>query len=233
MLKEMGFDKYAYDWRDRHLDEMGEELKLAQSNGIEVASVWMYITAGNDTIGQLSPSNERIFDILSESKVETTIWLGFGDNYFEGLSHQLSVEKGAEMVKYIYARALEMGCEIALYNHGGWYGDPNNQIEIIKTIGTDKIGLIYNFHHAHEHIDDFFNLAKNMMPYLSVVNLNGMKKGGPKIMTIGKGDQEKAMIKTLMDLGYEGPWGILGHIEEEDVKKVLSRNLEGLKSLLD
>jgi hypothetical protein len=39
MLKEMGFDKYAYDWRDRHLDEMGEELKLAQSNGIEVASV--------------------------------------------------------------------------------------------------------------------------------------------------------------------------------------------------
>jgi sugar phosphate isomerase/epimerase len=193
----------------------------------------MYITGGNDTIGKLSPSKQRIFKILSESKVRTTIWLGFGDNYFEGLSHQLSVEKGAEMVKYIYDRASEMDCEIALYNHGGWYGNPNNQIEIIKAIEIDKIGLVYNFHHAHEHIDDFSNLAKNMMPYLSVVNLNGMKKGGPKILTIGKGDQEKAMVKTLIDLGYQGPWGILGHIEAEDVKKVLTQNLEGLKSIID
>jgi hypothetical protein len=60
-----------------------------------------------------------------------------------------------------------------------------------------------------------------------------MKKGGPKILTIGKGDQEKAMVKTLIDLGYQGPWGILGHIEAEDVKKVLTQNLEGLKSIID
>lgn len=233
MLKELGFDKYAYDWRDRHLDEMGKELQLAESNGIEVSSVWMYINGGSDIVGELSSSNKRIFEILSSSKIKTTIWLGFSDNYFEGLSHELSIEKGAAMVSYINGKALELGCEVALYNHGGWYGDPNNQIEIIKTIKNDKISLAYNFHHAHEHIDDFSNLAKNMMPYLSVVNLNGMKKGGPKILTIGKGEHEKVMIKTLIDLGYAGPWGILGHIEEEDVRKVLTRNLEGLKSIMD
>jgi hypothetical protein len=40
------------------------------------------------------------------------------------------------------------------------------------------------------------------------------------------------MIQTLLDSDYDGPIGVLGHIEDEDVKVVLQRNLEGLASLL-
>jgi hypothetical protein len=70
-----------------------------------------------------------------------------------------------------------------------------------------------------------------MMPYLWAVNLNGMKEEGPKILPIGKGNLEGEMIRLLEEKGYRGPYGVLGHVEEADVKVILERNLEGLRYL--
>lgn len=39
------------------------------------------------------------------------------------------------------------------------------------------------------------------------------------------------MVIQLMEAGFKGQWGILGHVETEDVKLVLERNIRGLKSL--
>jgi hypothetical protein len=58
-----------------------------------------------------------------------------------------------------------------------------------------------------------------------------MKKGGPKIMTIGMGNLEKEMIHLLVKLGYKGPFGVLGHVKEEDVAFTLKNNLKGIQSL--
>ena len=78
---------------------------------------------------------------------------------------------------------------------------------------------------------DFPNIVKKIKPYLSAVNLNGMRKDGPKILPIGEGDFEKEMYDILIKEGYNGPWGILGHVENKDVKQVLKQNLAGLMSL--
>jgi sugar phosphate isomerase/epimerase len=119
-----------------------------------------------------------------------------------------------------------------LYNHGGWGGQPINMIETLKKTRSGNIGIVYNFHHAHEDLDlmpDAFDL---MLPYLYCVNLNGMNKEGPKILTLGEGREDLKIIKMISKSGYEGPIGIIGHIEDEDVEIVLRRNLEGLKKLL-
>jgi hypothetical protein len=71
-----------------------------------------------------------------------------------------------------------------------------------------------------------------MLPYLKTVNIDGMKVEGPKILPLGKGDQELQMLETLNRSGFNGSIGILGHVDDEDVKVVLTRNLDGLKSLL-
>jgi hypothetical protein len=71
-----------------------------------------------------------------------------------------------------------------------------------------------------------------MLPYLKTVNIDGMKVEGPKILPLGKGDQELQMLETLKRSGFNGSIGILGHVDDEDVKVVLTRNLDGLKSLL-
>ena len=45
---------------------------------------------------------------------------------------------------------------------------------------------------------------------------------------VTKHDHELEMIRQLINAGYKGPWGILGHIKTEDVQKVLNRNIDGL-----
>ncbi len=231
MLNEFGFRKYAYDWRDKHLDEMLSEIRLAEESSIEIIGVWLWINAKRDSLHQLSPANTKLFEIIEESGLKTSFWLSFNNNYFEGLSQEESILKGVTMVDFIASKAQSIGCNVALYNHSGWFGNPYNQIEIIKLLPQHKLKMVYNFHHAHEQIDVFSQLVDDFSPYLAAVNLNGMREGGPKIMTIGEGDHERNMIEILLENGYQGPWGILGHVENKDVRKVLEQNLSGLESL--
>ncbi|MFU8861916.1 MAG: hypothetical protein ACNA8K_16010 [Cyclonatronaceae bacterium] len=122
---------------------------------------------------------------------------------------------------------------MALYNHGDWFGEPENQIRIIEATGADDIGLVYNFHHGHHQIENFPVMVEMMLPWLWTVNLNGMRQEGPKIMDIGKGDHEAGMMRILRESGFKGTIGIIGHTEGEDVRKPLMRNLDGLKQILE
>ncbi|MBT8272921.1 MAG: sugar phosphate isomerase/epimerase [Bacteroidia bacterium] len=231
MLKELGFKKYGFNKGKGDLSTMTEEFQLAKENNIEITSIFLWLNAERDSIGKLSASNRELLSNLKEVDYKPTIWLSFSDNFFEELNQEQSIELSIEMIRFIKLKADELGCELALYNHHGWFGNPHNQIEILEQLNQDSISMVYNFHHAQEYVDEFPEIAKKITPYLSYVNLNGVKKEGPQILTIGEGDYEFKMIKDLLDEGYNGPWGILGHIKTEDVQKVLERNVEGLKSM--
>jgi sugar phosphate isomerase/epimerase len=233
MLKDLGFKSYAYDWRNEHLAEMESEFRLAAENGIEIKAVWLWIDANTDAPGELSPANEKMLSIVEDAGLRTQIWTGFHPNFFGGLSEADAVSKGVEMVDYLAERSAEIGCSVALYNHGDWFGDPENQVKIIQGIPDRAVGIIYNFHHAHDQLDRLPAIIEAMKPYLWVVNLNGMRVEGPKILPIGSGDREKELIDMFLEAGFTGPFGILGHIEDADVKIILENNLQGLKDLFN
>jgi len=228
MLKEMGFSKYGYNWRDRHLIEMNNEFELAKKNNIEITSIFLWLNSERDSIGRLSNSNQQMLSNLSKVEYKPTIWLSFSNNFFENLNQEESINLAVDMIRFIKPKTDKLGCKLALYNHHGWFGNPYNQIEILEKLNDTSITMVYNFHHAHDYVDEFPKIVKMIKPHLSYVNLNGMKKNGNKILTIGEGDYEFEMIQDLIDEGFKGPWGILGHIKTEDVKKVLERNVEGL-----
>ena len=228
MLKELGIKKYAYDWREKHLSTMATELRLAKENNVEVIAVWMWIDEAQDSVGNLNEAIEKVFDIIEEVNYEGQIWMSFHENYFDDLSDAQSVEKGAEMIDYLSSRAKSLNCKLALYNHGGWFDEPVNQIKIIKALPDSDLGIVYNFHHAHHQIEAFPEIVDTMLPHLWYVNLNGLRQEGPKILTIGEGNHEMQMIQTLKDKGYDGDFGILGHVEDADVEEILRANLNGL-----
>ncbi len=230
MLKELGFTQFAYDWRLKHLATFPNEIKALHEHGIKLTSVWLWIDTDSGKI--LDDANEQLLDIIRRNNVKTDFWLGFSNKHFEGLTDEQKLEKAVASVTYIEARAKELGCTISLYNHGDWFGEPANQVKIIEKLGSKDVGIVYNFHHAHLQVREFPNLLSQMLPYLRTVNLNGMRVAGPKILTIGEGDEEASMLKTLKDSGYNGLIGIICHIETEDAKVVLERNLNGLKSIL-
>ena len=232
MLKELGFVSYAYDYRDEHLPEMVREFNLAKENEIEISAVWLWVDK-NDSVGNLKETNKIVLRNIAEAELKTQIWMSYPEDYFNEFSEEKSLQTAVEMIDYLCDLAASIGCELALYNHGGWFGNPNNLVKIAEALPHKKIGIIFNFHHAHLLLNNFSEMVAKMYPHLWAVNLNGMQADGPKILEIGQGTEEAKMIKILNDAGYKGPWGILGHKMEADVKLVLKGNLEGLVSLLE
>jgi hypothetical protein len=230
MLKELGFTKFAWDWRTEHIDLLRDEIEALKQADIELSAVWFWIDERASVSFQ--DHHERILAQLAESGTKTTLWIGFDSNYFENLSDSARIVKGVEIVRRIKERADPLGLKVALYNHGDWFGEPENMVKIIEASGFTDVGLVYNFHHAHHQLDDFPRLLDVMLPYLWTINLNGMRQEGPKILDIGLGNREADMMRMVAESGFKGTIGILGHVEDEDVNETLTRNLNGLRNLV-
>ena len=60
------------------------------------------------------------------------LWVtGGGDPVKTAEEHQARIETEAARLRPIAEEARNIGCTVALYNHGGWFGEPDNQIAII------------------------------------------------------------------------------------------------------
>lgn len=229
MLDNLGLSHFAYDYRDEHIPSFREEIGILKDYHITLSAVWLWVDPGWEE--PLNNSGRAILDILKETGTETEIWLGFPDNAFEGMTDEESLSRIVDVVGEILLEAGKIGCSLALYNHGGWFGEPDNLVRIIETVGSEQIKIVYNFHHAHHQVEQFRENLEKMLPYLSTININGMRVEGPKIITLGEGDRELEMLRIIANSGYTGPIGILGHTEGEDINVVLERNLKGLREL--
>lgn len=233
MLKRLGYKQYAYGYRPKHLPIMAQEWQLAKEEGIDIKAVWLYINLYKDKVGKLRYDAEPVFENLKKTGLKTQIWVGFYPEYFDELTDEESLRQTVEMVSYLSKRAKKLGCKIGLYNHGGWFGKPENQLRIIQALPNEDLGIVFNFHHAHDTLEEYPEYIEKLLPYLWAVSLNGMRAEGPKIITIGEGNLEKEMIERLIDLGYKGPFNILGHVKGGDPEIILQENYEGLKNILN
>jgi sugar phosphate isomerase/epimerase len=228
MLAKMGVKRLAYDWRDQHLPTWDDELNQLEKHGIELTALWF--PAG------LTEQAKVLLDGLKRHNVKTQLWVSGGIE--PGGDQAKGVQQGADQIRPIAEAAAKQGCTVALYNHGGWFGEPENQIQIIEKLKADgitNVGIVYNLHHGHDHLDRFPAMLEKMKPYLMALNLNGMTKAGDKvgkkILPIGQGDLDLQLLKTIRDSGYTGPIGILNHTDEDAEGRLLD-NVEGLEWLV-
>ncbi|HWA25040.1 MAG TPA: TIM barrel protein [Lacunisphaera sp.] len=232
MLRRLGFTQYAWDWRANHLKDLPDEIRLARENGIRLRAVWLWIEGGGaDEVGHLGAGNREVMDTISQAGLAVEYWVGFHPDFFAGLDEPARVSRAAAMMTYLRDQAAVAHSTVAFYNHGDWIGEPDNQIKVIKAMKGPAVGIVFNFHHAHDMLDRFPALLEHMLPYLTAININGMNAGGPKILPIGQGNQEREMLRLVKASGYAGPIGILGHVDDADVEVILKRNLDGLRQL--
>jgi len=227
MLEELGISQLAYDYRDKHIPSFREEIEVLRERKIRLSAVWLWVDPENP----LSEATQKIIKTVEESGSKTEFWVGMPDGAFEGKADEESLQLAVKALKEVLKPIEKCGCTMALYNHGGWYGEPENQVRIIESMSSEKVKIVYNFHHGHHQISHFKELLEYMLPYLTCININGMKVEGPKIITLGEGEHELEMLRIIQASGYKGPIGILGHTEGEDIRLVLERNLKGLESL--
>ncbi len=217
MLKELGIKRCAYDWRDEHVPTFEQEILEYKKHGIEFFAFWSV--------------HEEAFKLFEKYDLHPQIWVIIGVP--AGDSQATKVEAAAQQMLGLAKRTKAMGCKLGLYNHGGWSGEPENMVAVCKRLHEleqDHVGIVYNFHHGHGHINDWAQSFAMMKPFLLCLNLNGMNaQEQPKILGIGKGAHELDMICTVVESGYDGPIGIIDHREQLDARESLLENRDGLQ----
>ncbi|MDP1587470.1 MAG: LamG-like jellyroll fold domain-containing protein, partial [Prosthecobacter sp.] len=222
MVAKMGLKKIAYDWRQEHVAEFEREILAYQKHGIEFFAFW----------GQ----HDEAFRLFEKYKLHPQLWIMMKAT---GDTKEAQIKSAAEGLLPILEKAKKIGSQVGIYNHGGWGGEPENMIAVCeylkKNHATDNIGIVYNLHHGHSHLDRLPKAIEAMKPHLLCLNLNGMDIAGDakgrKILPLGVGTEDVKVLRIIRASGYSGPVGILNHTNEDAEGRLLD-NLDGLKWLI-
>ena len=223
MLRKIGLQRVAYDWRQKHVPDFEEEIIQYRKQGIEYFAFW--------------DVHEKAFELFRKHKLRPQIWKMMPQPV--GQSEDEKVKSVATQLLPLVEKTRKLGGKLGLYNHGGWTGEPKNMVAVCRYLRKNHqaahVGIVYNQHHGHSHVDGFPDLLKEMKPYLLCLNLNGMTangdKKGRKILPVGEGDLDLKLLRDIILSGYQGPIGIIGHTQD-DVELRLRDNLDGLHWLL-
>lgn len=230
MLERLGIRRLAYDWRAEHIPTFDAEVEAMRRRRIEITAWWF--PAG------LNDEARAILACIERQKIHPQLWITLGtepEPNLDALTRKIAA--AVESLKPVCTEARRLGCPVALYNHLGWFGEPTNQVRVIRALhdaGFPNVGSVYNFHHAHAHIDDFARHFQTLQPHLLALNLNGMlpdgDRTGRKIIPLGTGTEELEMLRIVHASGWKGPVGIIGHTDE-DAEAKLRKELDGLQRL--
>jgi len=157
MLEKIGVKRLAYDYRGEHIPTFQQEVDALRKHGIELTA-WWFPTVLNDEA-------KLILDVLERNNIKTQLWVtGGGGNPQNAEQQKQLVQAEAARIKPIAEAAAKIGCQVGLYNHGGWFGEPENQIQIIEALQMKNVGIVYNLHHGHPHLERMPELLKKIKP---------------------------------------------------------------------
>ena len=231
MLERLGIHRLAYDWRAEHIPTFDAEVAAMRKHHIDITAWWFPAA--------LNAEAKAILDCIERNQIHPQLWVTMGTEPEPDAARlEQKIQAAVETLGPICAEAQKRGCTVALYNHLGWFGEPANQVQVIKRLqknGQSNVGSVYNFHHGHGHLADFERHFQTLKPHLLALNLNGMvrdgDKAGKKIIPLGTGDEELRLMKIVQASGWRGPVGIIGHTEE-DAEVKLRKELDGLEKLM-
>ena len=228
MLAKLGFKHFAYDYRGEHVPTFDAEIEALKKNGVSLDAWWFP--------GSLNNEAKHILAVCKKHGVTPQLWVtGGGGPTNTPDEHAARVKQEAARIRPIAEAAAAQGMKVGLYNHGGWFGEPENQLAIIAELKLPNVGIVYNQHHGHGQLDRFAEFLPKIIPHLLVLNLNGMNPAGDqrgqKILQLGQGELDLRLLKIIRASDYRGPIGILGHTQD-DAEARLADNLDGLDWLL-
>jgi (2Fe-2S) ferredoxin len=233
MLKNIGLHKFVYDFRREHFPQMDDEMLALKKHGIQLLG-WWFPTRLNDDA-------RRMLEIIKRHKLKPQWWVSGNGGPIEVKDERDQAARIAaevERLKPICEAAAEIGCQVGVYNHGNWYGEPENAVAIVQELkaqGFRNVGIVYNLHHGHDHLGRMDQVLQLLRPHLICLNLNGMDREGVaqgrKILPIGVGAEDLRVLRQIAASGYSGPIGIINHTDEDAEARLLD-NLDGLAWLV-
>ena len=198
MLQKLGFKHFAYDWRGEHIPTFDAEVEASKRHGVALDAFWV-------APGELNRESRIILDLLKRHGIKAQLWvlLDFGRRQGAGRRTRAPGRGGrgqaAAACRRGRARSAARSHFITTAAGSASRKTRSRSSSGSKARGVTNIGMVYNLHHGHDHLDRFPRLLAKTMPYLVAVNLNGMDPGGDrhgrKILPLGQGSRDLELLR--------------------------------------
>ena len=252
MLREIGLSRIVWDWREEHIDSFDAELDALRLAGVHLAGMWtplpMPALEEPDYASRFGTVPARLKYLITEAArrgLSPDLWtqISFGTPGAPlALSpevHRSEVQRTADHLMGIARLARGHGMCLMLTNHGGWAGQPQTLVDVVRELearGLSNVGIGLRLHHAHHLIPDLDRHVAALGDYLAAVMLSGADAGaelsGRVVLPFGAGSRDRWVTHVLMESGWQGQ--LLVHaVGRDDARARLLDSLEGWEWALD
>ena len=252
MLTRVGLTRIVWDWREEHALRFAPELDALERHGIAIVGLWCPMPLPHPgepearaALGVVDPHVRAQVEQLRRRALTPDLWtcVEFGE---EGTPARLApaiqrdrVRRVADHLEPLVRLAEDASMRVSLTNHLGWFGEPENQVEVIDELASREltnVRIAYQFQHGHHHAHRFQDVLDVMRPHLGSIALSGVDpdgiQTGRKILPWGAGRMDRKLAHLVMASGWEGQIAVQGH-SVDDVEPRLLDSLEGIAWMLD
>jgi sugar phosphate isomerase/epimerase len=231
MLKELGYDGVGHIW----LDNLAERVKTLDEAGLKLFQITMTVEVAPDK----PPYDVRFKETLALVKgrhVQFALLLN-------GMKpSDPSVDpRAVEILREMSDLARDSGAQLLLYPHvGSWVERIEDSCRVAEKVDRPNVGVMFNLCHwlRVDRQRDYQPLLKRAMPRLWAVSINGAdeRDEGPGwdryIQPLDQGSFDVGrLLRTLKQLGYQGPIGLQCYGIGGDTREHLARSMTAWRKL--
>jgi sugar phosphate isomerase/epimerase len=233
MLKELGYGGVGHIW----LDKVDERLKTLDEAGLKLYQITMTVDLSPDK----PPFDPRFKEVLALVKGRHVQF----DLLINGAkpSDETVDPRGVEILREMSRLAQESGSQLLLYPHVGcWVERVEDATRVAAKVDRPNVGVMFNLCHwlRVDKQRDYRPLLLKAMPRLWAVSINGADEFDDQpgwdhyIQPLDKGSFDVGrLLRTLKELGYQGPIGLQCYGIGGDAREHLARSIQAWRKLSD
>ncbi len=226
MLRELGFDGVGYPlWLD---DQLEKNLAVLDEARLPVYQMYTNVSVAPDK----SPYDDRLEQVIPKLRGRpVTISVAI-----RGLppGDPRGMESAIKSLRRLGDLAAAAGLRISIYHHtGDWTESLLFALEVVDRVNHPQVGANFNLCHWLK-IDgdrDYRSVLREHAGKIFAVTINGAQLGtttwtGGLIQPLDCGDfDNRRLLATLQEIGYDGPIGLMCYGIPGDAKEHLQRSM--------
>ena len=233
ILRDLGYDGIGLGL-DANIES---NLKLLDAAGLQLYMLWANVNVAPGT-GKGTAISPALSDAIRKLKGRPTVVSVLLGGMKPG--DRKGMDSAVKTLRDLGDLAADAGVKISIYNHvGNWTESLPFVIEVVRKTNHPKVG--YNFNLCHwlkvEDGKDYRPLLLENAERLFVVTINGATTGATAwtnglIRPLDEGDfDNRQLLRTLRDIGYRGPVGLMCFGIPGDAREHLTRSMKAWRNL--
>lgn len=232
MLKELGYPGVGHIW----LDRVEERIKSLDEAGLRLFQITMTVEVAPGKTPYDAQRFQQVCRLIQGRHVQFCLLL-------TGMKPaDASVDPHAvDILREMSGQARDSGAQLLLYPHqNNWVERIQDAVRVAKEVNRPNVGVMFNLCHwlRVDQSRDYRPLLQQAMPRLWAVSINGADNFDPKpgwehyIQPLDQGSFDVGkLLRTLKELGYQGPIGLQCYGIGGDARDHLARSVAAWQKL--